>query len=58
MFAITFDLIVAELNKSHPNRVPRAYEEIRKTLAHSGFVWKQGSVYINPTAASCSCFRR
>ena len=47
MFAITFDLIVAELDKSHPNRVPRAYEEIRKVLARNGFAWKQGSVYVN-----------
>jgi virulence-associated protein VapD len=47
MFAITFDLIVSELDKSHPSRVPRAYEEIRKTLVRNGFVWKQGSVYVN-----------
>jgi virulence-associated protein VapD len=47
MFAITFDLIVSELDKSHPNRVPRAYEEIRKVLARNGFAWKQGSVYVN-----------
>jgi virulence-associated protein VapD len=47
MFAITFDLIVAELDKLHPNRVPCAYEEIRKVLARNGFVWKQGSVYVN-----------
>ena len=48
MFAITFDLLIAELNKSHPNRVPRAYDEIRRTLSRNGFAWKQGSVYINP----------
>ena len=47
MFAITFDLLVAEL-KSHPKRVNRAYDEVRKTLGRSGFIWKQGSVYINP----------
>jgi len=48
MFAITFDLIVSEVAKNHPKRVNRAYEEIRKTLLHNGFVWKQGSVYVNP----------
>jgi len=47
MFAITFDLIVSEVARQHPKRVNRAYEEIRKTLARSGFVWKQGSVYVN-----------
>ena len=47
MFAITFDLIVAELDKSHPNRVSKAYDEIRRVLARNGFAWKQGSVYIN-----------
>ncbi len=56
MFAITFDLIVAELNKSHPKRVNRAYDEVRKTLGRSGFVWKQGSVYINPDGGLTQLF--
>jgi virulence-associated protein VapD len=48
MFAITFDLKVAEVKRHHPKAVNRAYEEIRQTLARNGFAWKQGSVYINP----------
>ncbi len=48
MFAITFDLVVAEVKLHHPKGVNRAYEELRRTLAKNGFVWKQGSVYINP----------
>jgi virulence-associated protein VapD len=48
MFAITFDLKVAEVKRHHPKRVNRAYEEIRRTLERHGFVWKQGSVYLNP----------
>jgi virulence-associated protein VapD len=47
MFAITFDLKVAEVKRHHPKAVNRAYEEIRKTLARNGFAWKQGSVYIS-----------
>ena len=48
MFAITFDLVVAKVALHHPQRVNRAYEQIRKALGQHGFVWKQGSVYINP----------
>ena len=49
MFAITFDLIVENVRRSHPKGVNRAYEDIRKTLNRNGFIWKQGSVYINPS---------
>jgi virulence-associated protein VapD len=48
MFAITFDLVVSEVKRHHPKAVNRAYEQIRQTLSRNGFVWKQGSVYINP----------
>jgi len=48
MFAITFDLNVAEVKRHHPKAVNRAYEEIRRTLARNGFAWKQGSVYVSP----------
>ena len=48
MFAITFDLTVAEVKRHHPKGVNRAYEEVRKTLTDHGFAWKQGSVYISP----------
>ncbi len=38
MFAITFDLIVAEVKIHHPKTVNRACEEVRRTLAEvSGF---------------------
>lgn len=57
MYAITFDLIVAELEKSHPKRINRAYDEVRKTLARNGFVWKQGSVYLILMVGSSLCFK-
>jgi virulence-associated protein VapD len=47
MFAITFDLEVAEVKRHHPKAVNRAYEEIRRTLTRNGFAWKQGSVHID-----------
>jgi virulence-associated protein VapD len=47
MFAITFDLKVSEVRRHHPKRVNRAYEEIRRALERNGFIWKQGSVYLN-----------
>jgi virulence-associated protein VapD len=56
MFAITFDLIIAEVKVHHPKAVNRAYEEVRRTLAKNGFVWKQGSVYINPDGGLVELF--
>jgi virulence-associated protein VapD len=49
VFAITFDLVVAELSTSYPRRVPQAYEEINQVLGSLGFEWVQGSVYVSRT---------
>lgn len=46
MFAITFDLIVKDVELRHPKGVPQAYSEIKKTLERFGFTWVQGSVYV------------
>ena len=48
MYAIAFDLVVAETKKHHPKGDPSAaYREIYETLVSKhGFEWKQGSVYI------------
>ena len=56
MFAITFDLVVAEVKVHHPKAVNRAYEEVRRPLTKNGFVWKQGSVYINPDGGLVELF--
>ena len=56
MFAITFDLTVADVKLHHPKGVNRAYEEIRRTLTENGFAWKQGSVYINPDGGLVQLF--
>ncbi len=46
MFAITFDLVVAEVLKVHPKGVAPAYAEIGQTLRQFGFNRIQGSVYV------------
>ncbi len=45
MFAIAFDLTVAEVERLHPRSVSAAYGEIGSVLSSYGFEWKQGSVY-------------
>ena len=49
MFAIAFDLVVAEAQKHHPKGVAQAYADIKSTLAMHGFDWVQGSLYVNQT---------
>ena len=46
MFAIAFDMIVAEIVRHHPKGVPQAYRDIARTLAPFGFERVQGSVYL------------
>jgi virulence-associated protein VapD len=47
MFAIAFDLTVAELREHYPKGISAAYTEIAKTVAPFGFERVQGSVYTN-----------
>lgn len=47
MFAITFDLVVAETERAHPKGLTQAYKDIRKALEEYGFSWVQGSVYVS-----------
>ena len=47
MFAIAFDLKVADTIAAHPSgQAPPAYAEIRNLLDAFGFSWIQGSVYV------------
>ena len=46
MFAITFDMVISDLEKHYGSPYRSAYGEIRKTLADCGFYWIQGSVYV------------
>jgi virulence-associated protein VapD len=47
VFAIAFDLTVAEVLRQHPRSVPAAYDEIGQVLSKFDFEWKQGSVYVS-----------
>lgn len=46
MFAIAFDLVVAEAAIHHPRGVTAAYMDIGTTLRRFGFERVQGSVYV------------
>lgn len=46
MFAIAFDMTVAEVLKHHPKGVSQAYRDISVTLRPFGFERFQGSVYL------------
>ena len=46
MFAVAFDLVVADTRKHHPVGVTAAYREIGDVLAKYGFIWTQGSLYL------------
>jgi virulence-associated protein VapD len=46
LFAIAFDLTIAEVERLHPRSVAAAYSEIGRVLSGYGFAWAQGSVYI------------
>ena len=47
MFAMAFDLVVADVEANHSRRVSQAYAEIARTLGRFGFRGVQGSVYIS-----------
>jgi virulence-associated protein VapD len=46
MFAIAFDLSVADTRRHHPKGVTPAYADISATLDRFGFRGVQGSVYV------------
>ena len=45
MFAIAFDLVVADTAQNHPKGVSQAYADIGSTLADFGVIRVQGSLY-------------
>ncbi|MDO5106441.1 virulence protein [Capnocytophaga sp.] len=46
MFAISFDMVVSDLEKYYGSPYHSAYNEIKKLLYECDFVWIQGSVYV------------
>jgi virulence-associated protein VapD len=57
MFAITFDLKVAETTEHHPKNVTQAYTDIANTLGHFGFDRIQGSVYVTKSEDLANLFQ-
>jgi len=49
MFAISFDMVVGDLEKYYGTPYTPAYYEIRKLLVDYGFSWVQGSTYLIDT---------
>ena len=56
MFAIAFDLVVAETAQHHPKGVSQAYADIGKALAAYGFDRVQGSLYTNASEDLANLF--
>jgi virulence-associated protein VapD len=46
MYAVAFDLVVAETQAHHPKGTAQAYAEIGATLARYSFRRVQGSLYV------------
>jgi virulence-associated protein VapD len=55
MFAIAFDLVVADTAQHHPKGVSQAYADIGASLADFGFIRVQGSLYTTPSDISPTC---
>ena len=46
MYAVAFDLTIADAEKYHPKGVSKAYKEIGAVLCEHGFRRVQGSLYV------------
>ena len=49
MFAVAFDLVVADTIRLHPKSMRQAYADIGNRLAKYGFERVQGSLYVTPS---------
>lgn len=47
MYAVAFDLVVADTERHHPNGVSQAYADIGSILNEHGFRRVQGSLYVS-----------
>lgn len=56
MFAIAFDLVVADTAVNHPKGVAQAYADIGHTLGRFGFNRVQGSLYTNASEDLANLF--
>ncbi|CAK0758803.1 Endoribonuclease VapD homolog [Azospirillaceae bacterium] len=56
MFAIGFDLVVADTAANHSKGVSQAYTDIASTLAQFNFTRVQGSLYTTPNDDMANLF--
>lgn len=56
MFAIAFDLVVADAETHHPRGATAAYAEIASTLRRFNFDRVQGSVYVTDSDSMANLF--
>jgi len=56
MYAIAFDLVVAEAEKNHPKGFAQAYADIGQTLRGFGFNRVQGSLYVTENENMANLF--
>ena len=57
MFAIAFDLVVAETLRTHPKGIAPAYLDIELTLARRDFRRVQGSLYVTENEDMANLFQ-
>jgi virulence-associated protein VapD len=56
MYAISFDLTVADTETNHPKGVSQAYTEIGTILSEHGFRRVQGSLYVTDNEDMANLF--
>jgi virulence-associated protein VapD len=56
MYAIAFDLVVADTEQHHPKGVSQAYAEIGSILNEHGFRRVQGSLYVTDNEDMANLF--
>lgn len=56
MYAVAFDLVVADAQQHHPKGVAQAYTEIGVILAERGFKRVQGSLYVTENEDMANLF--
>ncbi len=56
MYAVAFDLTVADTEKHHPKGISQAYTEIGAVLGEHGFRRVQGSLYVTDNEDMANLF--
>ena len=57
MYALSFDMTIADLQEHYGNPYHGAYFEIKRTLVKHGFYWVQGSTYMTNNQDMTTLFR-